>query len=215
MAIGFSAFITDLCFGVFAVLFNTQIMRYLGPAALAVYGVANSVALIIQTVAYGVGNASQPIISVNYGAKRFDRIHETTRIGAGITGVLGLLSAGFTILFSGQITRLFMNATPEVLQIASFGLRVYFCSFALLYFNIFTSYYFQSIMKFKISTLLSVLRGLVVSGVLILCLPLVAGGNAIWWTMPITEAVIGVLSVALLKKFAAGKGLTPASPANQ
>ena len=203
VTIGFSAFITDLCFGVLAVLFNIQIMGYLGASALAVYGVANSVAIIIQTIAYGIASASQPIISVNYGAKRFDRIKETIRIGITITGFFGFVSAALTILFSSQITRLFMNATPEVMKIASLGLRIYFCSFVLLYFNIFTSYFFQSIMRSKTSTMLSISRGLLVSGIIILCLPLISGGNAIWWTMPITEVVISILSVILLKKVSA------------
>ncbi|BAL00196.1 MatE efflux family protein [Oscillibacter valericigenes Sjm18-20] len=213
-AIGFSAFITDLCFGVLAVLFNTQIMRYLGTAALAVYGVANSVALIVQTVAYGIGNASQPIISVNYGAKCFGRINETIRIGITITGIFGFVSAAFTILFLSQITKLFMDATPEVLEIANFGLRIYFCSFVLLYFNIFISYYFQSIMKSKISTILSIFRGLLVSSIIILCLPMITGGNAIWWTMPITEAIVGVMSAVLLKKVVAKVNTACQSPDN-
>lgn len=200
VTIGFSAFITDLCFGVLAVLFNIQIMHYLGEAALAVYGVANSVALFMQTIAYGIGNASQPIISVNFGAKKSDRIRDTIKMGTIISFVFGIIFAAGAILFSTQITRLFMNPTPAVLEIANVGLRIYFGSFVLLYFNIFVSYYFQSIMRPTISTLLSVLRGLAISGIFILVLPVVLGGGSIWWTMPVTETVVGIISLLLLKK---------------
>ena len=52
--------------------------------------------------------------------------------------------------------------------------------FSLLPLNIFSTYYFQSLMKPGASFLVSVVRGLVLSGLLIYALPLLLGANAIW-----------------------------------
>ena len=53
--------------------------------------------------------------------------------------------------------------------------------------GIFSTYYFQAIMKPKAAFVVSVARGLVISGVLILLLPVLAGAEALWLAMPITE----------------------------
>ena len=47
----------------------------------------------------------------------------------------------------------------------------------------------------------SVARGLLISGSLILTLPVVAGANALWYAMPITEAVVAVAVIGLMVKY--------------
>lgn len=59
------------------VLFNRQIMQYLGSDALAIYGPIINVSTFVQCCAYSVGQASQPIISTNFGAGKEARIRET------------------------------------------------------------------------------------------------------------------------------------------
>ncbi|WP_330361125.1 MATE family efflux transporter [Blautia hydrogenotrophica] len=66
---GFSTFFIDVAMGILTVLFNRQIVKYLGTDALAVYGVIVNVSTFVQCCAYSVGQAAQPIISINYGAK--------------------------------------------------------------------------------------------------------------------------------------------------
>ena len=56
--------------------------------------------------------------------------------------------------------------------------RTYALSFLLLPFNIFSTYYFQAIMKPKAAFVVSVARGLVISGILILLLPVLTGPDS-------------------------------------
>lgn len=71
----------------------------------------------------------------------------------------------------------------------------------LLPFNIFSTYYFQAIMKPSVSFIVSVARGLVVSGILILLLPCVSGVDSIWFAMPLTELVVMLYAAAAMKKY--------------
>ena len=66
---GFSTFFIDVAMGILTVLFNRQIMKYLGTSALAIYGPIVNVSTFVQCCAYSVGQASQPIISINFGAR--------------------------------------------------------------------------------------------------------------------------------------------------
>ena len=74
---GFSSFFIDMAMGILTVLFNRQIMQYLGSDALAIYGPIINVSTFVQCCAYSVGQASQPIISTNFGAGKEARIRET------------------------------------------------------------------------------------------------------------------------------------------
>lgn len=69
---------------------------------------------------------------------------------------------------------LFMSPTEEVLQIAPGIIRDYGFSFLLLPLNIFSTYYFQAVIKPQAAFVVSVARGLVISGILILALPAIA-----------------------------------------
>ena len=89
---------------------------------------------------------------------------------------------------------LFMNPTPSVAEIAPNILRAYGISYLLLPFNLFATYYFQAMMKPNISMIASLARGAVISGVMIILLPLVFGANSVWYAMLITEILVAVFS---------------------
>ena len=189
---GFSTFFIDVAMGIRTVLFNRQILRYLGTNVLSVYGIIINISTFVQCCAYSIGQASQPILSVNFGASRFDRIRETLGYALGTAAVFGLIWSAICVLVPNLFTYIFMQPTQEILAIAPFIIRRYGISFLLLPLNIFSTYYFQALLKPRTSFMVSVGRGAVVSGILICLLPAVAGPDSIWFAMPITEAVTAV-----------------------
>lgn len=191
-ATGFSTFFIDVAMGILTILFNRQIMVYLGTNALSVYGVIVNISTFVQCCAYSVGQASQPIISTNFGAGRGDRIRETLKYTLGTVAVFSIFWTAVTMALPNVFIRIFMSPTPEVLEIAPGIMRCYGISFLLLPLNVFSTYYFQALMKPKTAFIASVARGLVISGVLIYLLPAVFSGNAIWFAMPVTELAVAV-----------------------
>lgn len=77
---GFSTFFIDVAMGILTILFNRQIMRYLGADALAIYGPVINISTFVQCCAYSVGQAAQPIISTNFGAHQGVRIRAVLRL---------------------------------------------------------------------------------------------------------------------------------------
>lgn len=187
---GFSTAVSDLAMGIIGVLFNRQIMRYLGSDALAIYGIITQVTAFAQCLAYGTGQAAQPIISQNYGAGQYGRIKECLKYGLYTSAAFGIFWTGAMLLVPELFVRFFMTPTPAVLEIAPGILRAYGVSYLLLPFNLFATYYFQAMMKANISMIASVARGAVVSGVLILLLPVIAGADSVWYAMLITEMLV-------------------------
>ena len=63
--------------------------------------------------------------------------------------------------------RIFMAPTQQILEMTPAIIRTYALSFLLLPVNIFSTYYFQAIMRPKAAFIVSAARGLVISGALI------------------------------------------------
>lgn len=198
---GFSTFFVDLAMGILTVLFNRQIVKYLGTNALSVYGIIINISTIVQCCAYSVGQASQPIISYNFGAKKWRNIKETLKYALYTVVFFGLIWNGLVMFLPNQLIRIFMSPTKEILEIAPAIMRSYSLSFILLPLNIFSTYYFQSVMKAGTSFLISVLRGLIISGIMIYLLPAVIGGNSIWFAMLITEVVVAVIVIYYIYRY--------------
>lgn len=198
---GFSTFFIDVAMGILTILFNRQIMIYLGTNALAVYGVIVNISTFVQCCSYSVGQASQPIISTNFGAGKGDRIRETLKYALGTAAFFSLFWTALSMLMPNVFIRFFMMPTAGVLKIAPSIFRCYGLSFLLLPLNIFSTYYFQALMKPRVAFIASVARGLVISGILIYLLPATFGGNAIWFAMPITEAAVAFYVVHEMVKY--------------
>ena len=186
---GFSTFFVDVAMGILTVLFNRQIMRWLGSDAMAVYGPIIQISTFAQCCAYSVGQAAQPILSTNYGAGNAARIRKTLYLALGTSMAFAAFWTGLSELAPGLYIRIFMRPTDAILAIAPSIIRRYGVSFILLPVNIFSTYYFQSILRPKDSFIVSIARGLVVSGLLIFALPAVFAPESIWWAMPLTELV--------------------------
>ena len=91
-----------------AILLNS-IAGSISDSVLAAVGVCNKVMMFPFSIILGFGTGFQPVAGFNYGAKRFDRVHESYRfcskvalIGALIMAVfVGVLSDTFVVLFAG------------------------------------------------------------------------------------------------------------------
>ena len=198
---GFSTFFIDVAMGILTVLFNRQIMRYLGADALAVYGPIIQVSTFVQCCAYSVGQATQPIISTNFGAGKGERIKETLRLALWTTVFFGVFWTALSMACPNVYIRIFIAPTPEILNMAPAIVRTYALSFLLLPFNIFSTYYFQAIMKPKAAFVVSVARGLAISGILILLLPALVSADAIWFAMPVTELLVMLYAAAMIRTY--------------
>lgn len=198
---GFSTFFIDVAMGILTMLFNRQILKYLGTDALSVYGIIINISTFVQCCAYSIGQASQPIISTNFGAGRGERIRQILKYALETAVVFGLVWTALAELVPNVFVRIFMTPTDEILAIAPGIIRSYGLSFLLLPFNIFSTYYFQALMKPAASFIVSVARGALISGILIYILPAVAGADAIWFSMPLTELIVAIYVTVMMMKY--------------
>lgn len=165
-----------------------------------IYGVVDMamvghISTFAQCCAYSVGQAAQPIIS-----RTSARIRAVLRLALVSCAAFSVFWTALSLAWPNLYIRIFMRPTAAILAMAPDIIRTYAVSFLLLPLNIFSTYYFQAILKPGAAFFVSVARGLVISGALIFLLPEVLGPAAIWWAMPVTELLVACYAVSAMRR---------------
>lgn len=176
-----------------------QSVGSIGAASMAVitplYGV-----LIFLAILCGVGQAIQPIVSANCGAMQTKRIKKTWKMSLTTVMVMGCLFTVIGELFPEQIVKLFIDATPQVIEATPSIIRPFFLLFLFLGITVLATYHLQSIMHGTMSMVIAVLRSVVISGLLLFVLPLFLDITGVWIAMPISEFIVAVIALLYIYK---------------
>ncbi len=202
LKIGFGSSMLELSTVILAIIINNQIMKYGDANDLAVYGMVATVSNLFLSLFSGVGQAIQPIVSANCGAKEKERIKQTWRLSLFTVCIMGVIFTLVGELFPNQLAMMFMDVTPEVLEVAPSVVRPYFTAFLFMGICILSTYHLQSTMQDKLSVTVALLRGLVVSGILLVVLPLFLDILGVWLAIPLAELIVTIIALAFIKKTA-------------
>ena len=169
-------------------------------SAVTAYGVYYKLQNFIFMPGYGLNNASIPIISYNFGAKKKDRVSQTIRYGLLYISVIMLMGICLLQLFAHQIVGIF-SVTEESNQLCVLALRLITCGFLFAGANIILQGVCQALEKGGYSLVISLLRFVV------LALPLAwvlsvseNAANIVWISLPIAEAGACVAAILLTKR---------------
>lgn len=197
---GLSSFLLETCSGIVMFLFNRQLLAYVGDLGVVVYGIISNSALIVASINNGISQASQPILAMNYGAGKMERLKETRRMGELAACVAGVLFVGVGMLFPAMVTEAFVKPANEILGMSVPAVRIYFLSFLPMGFNILFSTWFQSVLNPGKALFICLMRGLILSSVLVFLLPMAFGVIGIWTVMPVSEFLTLGICLVLLKE---------------
>ena len=201
LALGFPPFVGDISMSFVVILLNNQVMRYYGATELAIFGICGNIFSTFQTFSYGIGNAAQPLMAQNLGAGKIERVGQTAWFGIRTSVVLGVILTAVMLLFPAQVTRIYMDTTEDVVQMAVPLLRQFFLCMLFMPLNVFATFALQAVMKIKSTLVVSLLRGVILCGVLGYLLPAIFGAVSIWYVMLITEAVTAAVAVYYMRKY--------------
>ena len=196
---GFASFIVELSAGIVIFIFNRVIIDIMGDLGVSAYSIIANLSLIATAIFTGVGQAIQPIVSVNFGALKMERVYEAGKLAIFTSLALGIVFYISGLLFPEQLVKIFSKGDKALLDITVVGIKIYFTSFILMGVNIVMTTYLQSKEYSKVSMYISLFRGVVFTMVLLLILSRSFGIIGVWMTLPIAELMTLVLSVILFK----------------
>jgi putative MATE family efflux protein len=198
LAIGMSPFIMQIAGSVINIIINNELAEYGGDIAIAAMGIGYSLIMMIFMPIFGINQGIQPIVGYNYGAKNFDRVRETLKLG--IISASSFCIFGFIVImiFAESIMGLFSGGDQQLIDIGAHGIRIFTLTLPIIGFQIISISYFQAVGKPKQSLILTLTRngGLVIP--LLFILPRIFLLDGIWMTTPISDFLSSILAAIFL-----------------
>nr|WP_249168962.1 MULTISPECIES: MATE family efflux transporter [unclassified Fusobacterium] len=148
----------------------------------------------------GFNQGTQPILSYNLGAENYPRIGKLLKISFILLTGIQIFFYILVNLANRGIVSIFLNDSKTI-ELTVNALRLYSLAYLISGFNIFTAGYFTAINRVKISTIITLLRGIILLVVFLHILPGFWGATGIWLSVPVTELVTLLVSFIYLKKF--------------
>ena len=173
------------------------ILGSISEAAITAYGIFFKLQSFIFMPAFGLNNASVPIIAYNYGAQRKRRIRDAIFIGVGICCTIMAVGILILQLFCRNVVGWFA-VSDTVARLSVTALRIITCGFLFAGANIILSGACQALGNGVYSLLISILRMIIiVLPVAWLFSRLPDSERLVWLAFPISEFVALIASVIL------------------
>lgn len=181
------------------ILLNQQAKVY-GDPAIAAMSIVGRMSFFIGACAIGTGQGMQPVISFNYGARKYKRVRESFHFTVKMAAALLSVFAVVCMIFARPIITWFRD-DPEVIEIGTVALR-WACVSALFQpLSVPINMMFQSIGKSGRALFLSALRTGLCFIPLIEILPLYLGLTGIEIAQPVSDITAALISVPFAVSF--------------
>ncbi len=198
---GSSELMTNIASSIVSMLYNLQLMKYLGKNGVAAYGVLMYVQLVFLAIEIGYAIGSAPIVGYHYGAQNPAELKNIFKKSMFLMSLSGILLSGLAQALAVPLGKLFVGYDAELYALTVQAFRLFSFAFLFSGITIYSSGFFTALNNGLVSFILSILRSLVFQVAFIFLLPAVFGVNGIWWTMLATEAGAFVTAVAFFLAF--------------
>lgn len=168
---------------------NFVLIATLGVIGVAIAGYINYLYSILAMIMYALADTINPFIARAFGAKDYKQIMQIRDYALQQGMVLGIIIYIVIFLFTKQIFTIFDVQDPAVQTQLIQAARVQYLGLALFGYNQVQTTYLTSIDEGLESLKVSVFRNLLSTTILIIVLPFIFGGNAIWWALPCSELI--------------------------
>ncbi len=195
---GSSEFMSNVSMNLVGILYNVQLMKYIGEEGVAAYGVMMYVSFIFAAVFIGYSIGSSPVISYHYGAKNKAELKGLLKKSLTMLFIGGLVMVGVGELLASPLSRIFVGYNSELTALTVRGFRIFTLSFIFMGFAIFNSGFFTALNDGLVSAIISFLRTLVFQALSVIVLPIIFGVDGIWVSVVVAEGVAVIFGFLFL-----------------
>lgn len=202
--LGLSSFITQFALViVIGVVNNTLKISgaksiYGSDIPVSAMGVVMKVSQVLTSIVLGLATGILPIISYNYGSSRHDRVKKLVKRAMFIGSAVMVIAFFILEIWPMQIISIFGNRSELYMKFAQKCIQIYMLACFTVGVSIITGIFFQAIDKPLQSTVLSLLRQIVVLVPSVLILGAIGDATTVLWAGPIADSVSFIFSLATL-----------------
>ena len=200
IANGSSELLTNVSMSVVNILYNAQLLRYIGENGVAAYGAIMYVNFIFIAIFLGYSMGSAPLFGFNFGAQNKNELKNLFKKSFVVIGTLGVTLFGIAFASSGMLSQIFVGYDKALFELTKHAFRIYALSFLFNGFNIFASAFFTALNNGLVSAILSFLRMFLFQIVCVFALPAIFGIEGIWFSVSVAEMLCLVVTVVLVFK---------------
>ena len=197
---GSSEFLSNISMSVINMIYNFQLMRFVGENGVSAFGVIMYTNFVFVATFIGYSMGASPISGYNLGAGNFEELKNVFRKSLKMIGTAGIVMTVLAVSFAGPLASIFASHNAELLALATGAIRIYSLSFLFMGFNIFGSAFFTAMNNGFISAMISFLRTLVFQVIALLGLPLILGVNGIWSAVVFAEICALIVTIGCFIK---------------
>lgn len=195
---GSSELMSNISSSVVSMIYNFQLMKYVGEDGVSAYGVLMYVQFIFVAIYIGYAIGCAPITGYHFGARNHNELKNMLRKSSFLSAVSGVVLTILAILLSSPLAKIFVGYDKELYELTRHAFRLFAYSFLLAGFNIFTSSFFTALNNGAVSAAISFMRTLIFQTSSVLILPIFLGVDGIWWAITVAEFFAFILSLIFL-----------------
>ena len=186
---GGSEMVDAISYAMVAVIFNLQLIRYLGDDGVGAYAVSEYVGGLFIAVFYGVSMSIVPVVGYHLGKGNREELHGLKRNGLILMGIFGVIMAGLSFALANPISRIFVGYNEVLTALSTHALRIISFSFLLGGITTYSSSYFTGCNQGTASMAIAIVKGLAGPLAMVFLLPLLMGNDGLWYSTPAAEVL--------------------------
>ena len=197
---GTADFVTTIALSLVAILFNWQLMRYIGEYGVSAYGIIQYVNFLFVAMYLGYSMGVAPVISYHHGAESFEELHGLYKKSLRILSAVSVVLTAVAFLTARLIAAVFAGYDEIFLELSTRALRLYSLSYLFAGVTIFGSNLYAALNNGLISGVLSGLRLFVFQVLAVFLLPLALGTDGIWLSALVAELLVFILTHIVFRR---------------
>ena len=195
---GASELMSNISGSIAAMVYNFQLLKFLGEDGVSAYGVIMYVGFIFVAIFVGYSIGSAPIISFHFGAENRDELKNMFRKSYLLMAVWGIAMALAAYLLAGPLAKLFVGYDRQLCELTVHAMRLHCLAFLFTGANIFTSSLFTALNDGTVSAAVSFARSMVLQIATVLLLPGLMGPDGLWLAALATDTCALVIDICVL-----------------
>ena len=195
---GSSEMLTNLSMSLVNMLYNLQLMKYIGSNGVVAYGIIMYVGFIFIGTYLGYSTGTAPIIGYHYGAGNTDELKNLLKKSIKLIGITSLIMTIIAEITSKLLASIFVSYDIELLEMTTNAIKIFSITYLISGFNIFSSSFFTALNNGLVSAVISFFRTLVFQIAMIFILPAIWGVNGIWLAVSFAEILALIVSTIFL-----------------
>lgn len=195
---GSSEMVANIALSIVSMLYNYQLMLFIGQEGVAAYGVIMYTSLIFAAIFMGYNIGTSPLLSFQYGAQNHIEMRSILNKSVIFVVVGGISMLLLAEALAEPFSYIFTSYDDQLYGITVNAFRIFSICYAFMGFSMYGSAFFTALNNGIVSAFISFLRSLVFETSSVLILPIFLGVDGIWISATFAEVASTIVTIIFI-----------------